>query len=120
MKEEELKVRVSPVFALLFLILYLWKEAEIFLYISLGFLCIYAFVPFVDYHLSKFWMLVAERIAEVVTTVLLTVVWFLLLTPMGVLWRRGKNPLLIRKEERESFWVKEEVEYSARHLEKPW
>lgn len=66
--------------------------------------------PAVLYPLHRVWMPVAKGIAKVLTWLLLTLVFFLVFTPYGMIMRLlGKDPLERRIEPgRKSYWIRRE------------
>ena len=69
---------------------------------------------------NKAWMLLAEALSFVTTRVILGVVFFLVVTPIGIAKRlMGWDPLGRRGERRESYWQPySERQRDPRHYEK--
>jgi len=83
-------------------------------------LCTFAFFP-LWLKAFRVWMKFAEVLSWVMTRVLLTIFFFLILTPVGLVMRLlGKAPLdLAWKDGKPTYWVdKPEVEYSVERYEK--
>lgn len=55
------------------------------------------------------WMALALLISKVTTPILMSVVYFLVLTPTGILMRVfGRNPIVHTADEHDSYWVRRE------------
>jgi hypothetical protein len=68
-----------------------------------------------------FWMKLAGLMGFVVTHAILTVFFFLVITPAGLLMRLlGKDPLRIRRHEGETFWEETEHEGPCSRPDKPY
>jgi hypothetical protein len=91
-------------------------------FISLGFtLMVFGAVfPRALVYPNKAWMKLSEGMAYVSTRVILAIVYFLILTPIGVVKRAtGWDPLHRREKNRESFWRPySERQRNKRHYEK--
>ena len=109
-----------PSLSLIFLLLYLWKGLIAFLYIAIALLLIHLFLPGLDRWISHAWRRLGEWLAIIPNSIILGVVWLLIVTPLGWISRRGKNPLWIRKPQQNSFWKANRKNYSPKDLEKPW
>lgn len=94
---------------------YLWYVGGAFL--ALGLVFPRALGP-----IERGWMAFAEVLGRIVTTVILTLTYFLVMTPMGLLMRLlGKDLLeLERKPEGESYWVPVERDGPASRAETPY
>jgi hypothetical protein len=71
---------------------------------------------------EKGWMWLAGKLQIVSTTVILSVVFYLIVTPIGLFMRiRGKDLLKMRRpDDQESFWVPADKEGSAVRYRKPY
>lgn len=68
-----------------------------------------------------FWMKLAGVMGFVVTNVLLTVFFFLVMTPAALLMRvLGKDPLNVRSGRATTFWVKVESDGPCSRPDKPY
>lgn len=89
-----------------------WNEWSIVFLIAAGVILGMAlFVrPWLEW-LFKYWMRAAHGIGSVITAVVLTTVYFFVMTPMAVVLRwKGKDYLrLQRKKETDSYWITREV-----------
>ena len=69
---------------------------------------------------NRMWMLLAEGLSFVTTRIILGIVFFLIITPIGVMKRlSGWDPLERRSERRSSYWKPySERQRDPRHYEK--
>jgi hypothetical protein len=69
---------------------------------------------------NRGWMALAEVLGRIVTTIILAFVYFIVLTPIGVVLRvRGWDPLLRRTKPQPSYWRPySERQRDPRHFEK--
>ena len=80
-------------------------------------------LPPVWLRLFRAWMLLAEGLSWLMTRVILTVFYFVVLTPIGLLMRvLGKRPLDVRwKDGKSSYWVeKKPVEFTLERYGKQY
>ncbi len=70
---------------LIFLILSLLTDDLLFIYIAVGLLVINMVVPNIYKALAVFWFGLSQIIGTVVSKVLLTIIFFLLVTPVGII-----------------------------------
>lgn len=102
-----------------------WKEKgayPIVLGIGAFFLITGLVVPQVLRPIEWIWMKFAELIGAVMTRVILSVAFYLIITPMGLLLRvLGKDLLQIRRgSDASSFWIPVETDGPASRPEKPY
>jgi hypothetical protein len=77
--------------------------------IALLLLLIGFFVPAAAIHFHRLWYRFAFALGWVNSRILLTIIYFLIFVPYGLLSRLfGRDPLAIRGERRESYWHKRE------------
>ena len=71
---------------------------------------------------ERYWMAFAERLGAVMTRVILTLTFYLVITPIGLLLRvMGKDLLHLRDDrDRESFWEPAEPGGPAERPERPY
>ncbi len=71
--------------------------------------------------IERIWMKFAELVGAIMTRVILSIAFFLIITPMGLLLRvLGKDLLHIRRGAHEkSFWIPVETDGPATHPENP-
>lgn len=102
-----------------------WRERPSFLLfsgISAALIFAALLVPRVLGPVESIWMKVAHVMGAIMTRVLLTLTYFLMITPIGFLMRLfGKDPLQIRPAPtRPSFWVEVPDDGPCSRPEKPY
>lgn len=88
--------------------------------VGLGLVGLGLLVPRVLVPVHRLWSALGERLGAVVATVLLAVVFFFVVTPIGLLRRwRGSDPLRRREPTQASWWVPAPARrVDPRHYEK--
>jgi hypothetical protein len=70
---------------------------------------------------EKGWMWIAMKLQIVMTTVILSLAYFLILTPIALVGRlRGRDALRLRKKDGGTYWVPADREGSAVRPRKPY
>lgn len=107
---------------LVLLALYLYFARAGLLYGAIGLLVVMLFIKPLATVIAAGWLKFAGMIALVNTKVLLTVVFFLLLTPVAVLFRIfTRNPLRLKAEkELSSYYTEHDHLYTGDDLDKMW
>lgn len=100
----------------------LWKGLTItgvvLLGAGMGFGGVGVFAPFLLKPVYGPWMVVAEKLGRINTVVLLAAIYYLAITPIGLVMRLvGKNPLDRGKRRAKSYWKKTMVR-SHEHFER--
>ncbi|MHB8882709.1 MAG: SxtJ family membrane protein [Thermodesulfovibrionales bacterium] len=117
-KEESLKAQLVIVTGLL-LVYFLFRKL-IFLYSSLSLGLIFLFIPFIGNRIVSLWFKSAELLGWINSRILLTMVYFLCLVPVSLLFRLfNKNPLTL-KNTRASLYVERNHTYISKDLENIW
>lgn len=71
--------------------------------------------------IEKIWMAFAEKLSIVMTTLILTVAYYFVITPIGLLLRvMGKDLLKIKKSQAPSFWQPVEPDGPGTRPDKPF
>lgn len=71
--------------------------------------------------ITALWRYVAEKISHVSSFILLSVIFYLFLTPLALLYRKmKKDPLFIRMPGEKSMWQEVNKSFSRKHFEKMW
>ena len=95
------------------ILLYKGKPANLYLFImGLLFLVPAVFAPRVLAPLERAWMTFAEYMSVIMTYIILTLTYYLLVTPLGLLMRLlGKDLLEVKLEpEAQTYWTKIEAD----------
>lgn len=94
--------------------------SHVLLYIALVLGLIGLFVNKVAGWITWVWFKLADAIGYVMSRVILSVIFFLLLVPISMLYRLfNKNPMQLRKKEDSYFHSRDHL-YTAKDLENPW
>lgn len=105
--------------------LFLWRERVAGPWV-LGIAAAFALAAFVVPRalapVERIWMRFAHVLGTVMTTVILTLTYFLVMTPMGVVMRLAGKDLLAMKfdPEAESYWIPVEEDGPASRPDKPY
>ncbi len=116
-------LETMAVLAAVSLLLSLLLHKDGLLVAALGLLLIGLFSPSLATVLAGWWLRLAEAVGRFNSQVILTLVFYLLLTPIAILYRLfAKSPLLTRKDADAggSFYLQRNHDYSKADLEKPW
>ena len=105
--------------------LFVWREKSwgmYTLYVAAGFLVLGLVAPKVLGPIEKAWMALARVLQTVMTALILTLTFFLVLTPMGVFLRLiGKDLLGMEGDpEIKTYWVPVEPDGPASRPDKPY
>jgi hypothetical protein len=108
---------------LLFLILYLFFRQEIYLYAAVGIHVVNMVVPAVFLPVAVLWMGLSNAMGWIVSRVLLSVIFLVVVTPVGMVRRWfGKDALRLGeyREGRGSVMQKRNHTYTAEDIRKPY
>jgi len=122
MKDEEYKtLETMGILAFFFLVLGIAFDLSVLIYVSACLLFIGLFVKGVAAAIARLWMRFAFALGALNTKIILTVTFFLILTPIAVLyrWKHG-DFLSIRETPVKTLWHERNHEYRAEDLEKQW
>ena len=109
------------VLSLFFLVLNVMTHRPVFVYVALALLIIALFVKPLAVQISKGWLKFAEVIGTFNSKLILSLTFYLFLTPIAFLFRLfTKNPLMLKTENAVSFYTERNHSYSAADLEKMW
>jgi predicted membrane protein len=111
------------IIALACIIFSLLFEKQILLYIAACLLIIGNFLKQLSRRLSHIWLRFAHFLGTINTKVILSIIFFLLLTPLAALYRMIKGDFLnIKREsdEKKTCWTEREHQYVAEDFENVW
>lgn len=102
-----------------------WKDrpaAPYFIGLAVFFLVSGLVIPVILMPIEKAWMALAKALSIVVTFILLTLTFIIVITPMGLLLRLiGKDLLQLRfKSNPRSYWIKVDPEGPCSRTDKPY
>ena len=123
MKKEE--NRSSPfetlaAFLLLSIILFLLFEKAWLLYLGGSIGLIGLLIKQFTTILHTYWFFLIKYVGMVVNTVLLSTIFFLLLTPIAILYRLTNKRKLMSKSEKESYFITRNHEFESKDLSNTW
>ncbi len=106
-------------------LLMLWRgkpAAPYFLGLAVFFLVTGLAVPMILAPIEKVWMSLAKVLSVIVTHIILTLTFYLVITPMGLLMRLLRKDLLQLKAapDRSSFWIKVDPDGPCSRVDKPY
>ncbi|SRR5579872_393561 len=108
---------------LLFLLIFVSRKHPWLLYTAMILHVINMIVPKVFYPIAIFWLGFSDAMGAVMSKVLLSIVYFFVVTPIALLRRiSGKDSLKLRvfKASQESVMVKRDHLFTARDMESPY
>ncbi|MBZ0198758.1 MAG: hypothetical protein K8H86_02745 [Ignavibacteriaceae bacterium] len=111
---EDLKkfgLTIGAVLVIIAIVLYLYGKQSYFYFLAPGLLLasIGLAIPEMLKPLNKVWMIIAILLGWVMTRVILTILFYLVITPTGLIARLvGKDFLKLRKIKSETYWEKRE------------
>jgi hypothetical protein len=109
------------VLALFFLVLNIMTHRPAFVYVSLALLVTALFIRPLAAQISKGWLKFAEVLGTFNSKVILSLTFYLFLTPIAFLFRAfTKNPLMLKNENAASFYTERNHTYTGADLEKMW
>jgi hypothetical protein len=97
-------------------------KIQALLYIALALLLTGLFVKGLAALITRVWLKFAEILGGINTRIILTVVFYVLLTPIAVIYRmvHGDFMGLKRRERAETYFSQREHAYAPRDLTNPW
>jgi hypothetical protein len=120
-RQHSSELETLGVLSAFFLILNLVTHRPLFVYVALGLLLTALFVKPLAKALSRVWMKFAELLGSFNSKVILTLAFYLFLTPLALLYRIfNKNPLSLKPDQRASLFVTRDHVYSKADFEKMW
>ena len=122
-KTEQLQdLETVAVLSAFMLILNLFLRREALEYVALALLLIGLFVRPMARLISRVWLKFAEMLGAVNSKILLSIVFFLFLTPLAFLFRLfSKNPLRLKRESgTQSLYIERNHLYTRSDFEKMW
>jgi uncharacterized membrane protein YcgQ (UPF0703/DUF1980 family) len=103
------------------LVIWYFFQFTTLIYISIALIVIALFIQSLASYITWFWMKLSHVMGWVMSKVILSVVFFLILFPIAMLARLfTKDHLMLKKEGRSSHYKERNVTYSKEDLENPW
>jgi hypothetical protein len=99
---------------------FLLKRQEFF-YAAMGLLLIGIFARRVSVIISDTWLKFASILGKINTLVILTLIYFLVLFPLAIIFRFVKGDFMnIGRNSSKTFWIERNHKFSPEDLKKPW
>ncbi|MBF0328437.1 MAG: hypothetical protein HQL10_04715 [Nitrospirae bacterium] len=98
-------------------------KSNLFIYAALCLLVIGLFFKALSNKISNAWLKFAEVVGSFNSRIILSLVFFLILTPIALLYRFFKGDFMglkKRKEGLETCWVTRNHKFEAKDIENPW
>ena len=116
------ELETLSVLALFFLVLNLLTQRQLFVYAGVAMLFVALFVKPLARVISRVWLRFAELLGVFNSKLILSLAFFLFLTPLALMYRAfHKNPLNLKPDPNaETFFVTREHLYSKTDFEKMW
>ncbi len=95
-------------------------KTEILMYIGIGIGVIAALVPVTAPWISKGWYKLGEGLGLINGSILLSVVFFIFLVPMALIYRWTKKNPLQKKDKEPSLFKVRDHQFTAKDLQDPW
>ena len=109
------------VFALLCLLLGVRSQRQSFVFLAMGFLIVALFVPSLARIIALGWLKLSMVLAHVNNRIILTLMFYLILTPIACFYRLFHNdPLGLAMKKSGSYYCERNHTYSRTDLEKLW
>lgn len=102
------------------LVFYFIFELEVLLYIGLGLAVLSIISGWLTDRLAWLWLKLAEGIGYVMSRILLTLIFYIFLTPLALLSRLFTKDHLQLKGKQPSYFVERNQKYKAEDMENVW
>lgn len=114
------KVETCLIIATGALIFYLITHEKVLLYVALGIGLSGIFIQPLAGLISYLWYKLGDAMGFVMSKIILSIIFLLLLTPIALLYRLlSKDPLMLRKKG-DSTFTDRRHSYTAKDLQNPW
>lgn len=103
-----------------FIVLYYIFPKKIYLLVALIFILIGIVSPYLSSKISWVWLKFAELLGGVMSKIILSVVYFIILVPMALIQRlTHKNPLFLKRKQG-TYYINRNKQYSPKDIENIW
>ncbi len=103
-----------------FIIVYWISPKKIYLLIALIFILIGVVSPYLSSKISWIWLKFAELLGGVMSKIILSIVYFIFLVPIALLYRLTTKNHLFLKRKKGSYYVERNKQYSPGDIKKIW
>ena len=102
-----------------FLLIFLFTDISLFLYISLA-VGILGLSDYMSQKIDMVWMGLTKALSYIIPNILLSLVFYFVLFPCGLIFRMlNRDPLLLSSDH-ETYWIEEDKEFDRESIKKPW
>lgn len=92
-----------------------------FLYVAMAISVLTAFSARIAVFIEKIWFKVAELLGSIIPKIMLSIIFFLFLTPIAVFRKIvSRDNLLQLKKGQNSLWIERKKHFSPLDMDKPW
>ncbi len=119
MKREQILEAILVIVAGL-LVLSLLFGVRALVFVSLGLLCAAIFSRHLAEKIAQFWFGVAHLLGRINSFILLSAVFYLILTPVALISKLFNRSNLSSKKDLESFYIERDHEYLPEDFENTW
>ena len=98
-------------------------KAQAFAYVALGLLLVGLFLRWPAVKLAGAWLGFSAVLGAINSKILLTLVYYLVLTPIALLYRlTHRDPLSLKRaaDSGRTYWIVRDHQFGPRDLERPW
>lgn len=103
-----------------FVVCYWIWDKKIFLLIAIILIATGVFSSYLADKISWLWLKFAELIGSVMSKVLLSIVFFVFLLPLAIMYRLTKKNFLSLKKTEGSYYIERNHQYAAKDIENIW
>jgi len=102
------------------IVIYWFSPKKIYLLIALLFILIGVVSPFLSSKISWVWLKFAELLGSVMSKVILSVIYFVFLVPIAMVYRlTQKNPLFLKRRD-DTYYTERNKQYAPKDVENIW
>lgn len=113
-------VETSLVLTTATLLVFIVTQNELFLYTSFGFGIIGIFLKPLAKYITIAWFKLADILNYIFSRIILGILFFIVLTPVSVLYKISNKDKLRLKRSKKSIWIERNHNYSSADLENIW
>ncbi len=119
--EDKLKAQIVMVTGFLVLSFIFSKYQQYLIYVATGLGLVFVVLPVIGDLVVKLWFKLAEILGWINSRIILSIIFFLFLSPIAFIFRLAtKNPLTLKKTNAKSVFADRNHKYTAADLENIW
>lgn len=120
MKDKNKILETHLVIATGFIVIYLLTNKLLFIYLAAGIGVTGVFLKPLANLITKGWFALAEILSKITSTILMTIVFYLILVPIATIYKLSNKRMLDLKNPGTSMWFKREHQYQKEDLDNAW